>query len=441
MNTEELNLIISQTRDSGTVGAEFFKKLSECESIVLRGAGSFGSEIGRRLIDNGVSVDKLLYWDVRADNVTNLHGIPVVQPFSGNASKLETIIIHCIPNGSLSGSSIRTELLEHGFTNIIEGMPLFEAAFCEMDSNKGYDAKVCLNTTVCNWDSCGRLMHFMNSECESAPEDELLSFQVIAFVLSLKCTLSCTHCGEFINSYAKQNKDHHLPFDELKHDIDRFFDAVDTVGFVSVIGGEAFLHPEFDRIISLILEKKNFGVMGITTNGICKITEKHLSVLKNDRTRVIFSDYTKVLSKQQKKLFDDNVKKVRDYGIHYTVGEPVWVEPPSLRKQDFSEVVMTDMKQGCSSTITCQTIQNGKLYPCGVTPNVFELDVADYPSDYVSLDSVELRQDIKDLHARSFYHSCNHCAEGGGHLTHSGEQGYDSRYDHLLDGISIVDAR
>ena len=63
MNTEELNLIISQTRDSGTVGAEFFKKLSECESIVLRGAGSFGSEIGRRLIDNGVSVDKLLYWE------------------------------------------------------------------------------------------------------------------------------------------------------------------------------------------------------------------------------------------------------------------------------------------------------------------------------------------------------------------------------------------
>ena len=209
MNTEELNLIIDKTRDSGTVDAEFFKKLSECKNIILRGAGSFGSEVGRRLIENGVPVEQLLYWDVRADEASSLHGIPIAQPFSAEVNKLETVIIHCIPNGSLSGSSIRAELLEHGFTNIIEGMPLFEAAFCEMDDKKGYDSKVCLNTTVCNWDSCGRLMHFMNNESglESDGKSEPVSFQVIAFVLSLKCTLSCTHCGEFINSYAKQGKD------------------------------------------------------------------------------------------------------------------------------------------------------------------------------------------------------------------------------------------
>jgi hypothetical protein len=439
MNIEEFNTILNTTRKSGTLDERFFVELLKYQKIVLRGAGSFGHEIGRQLLLRNVPIDKILYWDIRADEIQEIQGIKVVQPFTHMLPTEKGVIIHCIPNGSLSGSSILAELNKRGYTNVINGMALFESAFCEMREETGYDPKICLKTTVCNWDNCDRLMHFVRKDCRNPnnPGSDRLEFQVIAFVLSLKCTLSCTHCGQYINTYALQNKAQHIPYKQIKHDIDQFFDAVDTVGFVSVIGGESFLHPDFDKIIAAILEKPNFGVLGITTNGVCKITQKHLNVLKNNRTRVIFSDYTSELTSAQKKLFEKNVKKVTDFGIHCTVGKPVWVTPPTLAEHNFSVATMESMKSGCNSAKTCQTVQQGKLYPCGISPVVHALDIGDYTTDYIDLSKKNVRQSIQKLHAQKHYQSCNHCSGGGEHLTHSGTQGYSRKYDHLLKEIQI----
>jgi len=443
MDISTLNSSLEATRLFGHLDKEFLNEFVKYEKIVLRGAGFFGSEIGKQLIQHGIPANKIQYWDVRAQELQYVNGIEVVMPYISSQNTDDILVIHCIPNGSLSGSSILKELKNAGFRNILDGMALFEAAFCEMDLEKGFDAEVCLNTKVCNWDACDRLMNFVERDCKNPKytEKELLSFQVIAFVLSLRCSLNCTHCGQYINTLAKRDMAHHIPVEQVIKDIDTFFDAIDTVAFVSVIGGEAFLHPDFDRIISKILEKQNFGVLGITTNGMCKITQKHLEVLKNNRTRVIFSDYTMVLTPQQKKLFDENVRKVAEFGIHYTVGQPVWTTPPTLKSQDFSLAHMTAMKAGCNSVKTCQTVQNGKLYPCGVTPYVDQLGVIEEFSDYIDLDGVDIRPKIKNLHAQSHYQSCNNCAGGGEHLDYAGRQGYDNRYDHLLEGINIVDLR
>ena len=433
---------LDETRQMGHLSSTFFDALKGYEKIILRGAGKFGTEIGHRLLEQGVPANKMVYWDVRAESIDNLLGIPVRFPFESDERQQQTLIIHCIPNGSLSGSTIRAELMKHGYKNILDGMALFEAGFCQMRSDTGYDSEVCLNTSVCNWDACDRLMHFVKRDRANphlTETDGRLAFQVMAFVLSLKCTLSCTHCGQFINTYEQQNKAKHIPLEQLKHDIDRFFDHIDTVGFVSVIGGESLLHPDFAEVINHIMTKPNFGVLGVTTNGVCKLTEVNLSALKNSRTRLIFSDYTTVLTDKQKSLFERNVKKAREYGVNVTVGAPVWAEPPSLQSMGFNESEMTHMKTHCNSHKTCQTIQNGRLYPCGIAPVVHELDVGVYETDFISLDEDDLRQKLIELQTRPFYHSCEHCGDGGKHLAHSGEQhGYHSRYNHMLKGIEIV---
>lgn len=441
MNAEILKAKLEEVRLTSTVDDDFFEQLHQFERIILRGAGNFGSEIGLKLLEFGIPKEKLLFWDIRADELPERHGIKVTKPFISSEPSDAILIIHCIPNGSLSGSTILTEMHQHGYSNILDGMALFESAFCLMRSDTGYDAKNCLNTEVCNWTNCDRLLAFSERDCgnpKKTDTDDLLSFQVMDVFVSSKCTLGCKDCGAYMNVYAEQESAKHISFEQIKHDVDVFFDAIDTVGFLSIIGGEPFLHPKFSLIISHLLEKPNFAVMGITTSGICKISNEDLKVLKNDRTRVIFSDYTHGLTDKQKRLFAENIQKVKEFGIHYTVGEPVWATTPSLKHHDCSTSELKSMKDNCTSTKTCQALLNGRLYPCSTTLAVHELNVDEYDTDYISLDSPNLREAIKELHNQESYGSCSRCTDGGAAVSRSGVQARDSRFDHVLEGISIA---
>ncbi len=441
MNAQILKNELETVRLTDTVHEHFFEKLKTFEKVILRGAGGFGNEIGSQLLKHGLKASQLVYWDIRASEIKQLHGINVVEPFTTIEEKDKTLIIHCIPNGSLSGSTILREMHEQGYTEIIDGMALFESAFCKMRAETGYEAKNCLETTVCNWTNCERLLAFSERDCGNANlkgSNDVLSFQVMDIFMSFKCTLGCKDCGAYMNVYADKGLDQHVSYEQITHDMDLFFDAIDTVAFVSVVGGEPFLHPQFSQVIEKILEKPNFGVLGITTSGICKISDKALKVLKNERTRVIFSDYTQALTEKQQALFNENVKKVSEYGIYYTVGEPVWATTPSLSHTECSDEQLVSMKQNCTSTKTCQALLNGRLYPCSTTLAIHELHADDYSLDYISLDSKNLRETIKALHNQPYYESCKRCTDGGVQVEQSGIQARDRRFDHLLDGIHIA---
>lgn len=417
--------------------AKMFSYLDSFDAIILRGAGVFGSEIGKKLLEFGVPNTKIIYWDLRAAELTSIHGIAVNLPFDEKFNIDKTIIINCIPNGIQAGSSVLSELQSNGYIHCLSGMALYEAVFCQMNSKTGFNARHCLDSKACNWCCCEKLMNVLQQDCKARKlndfEDEL-TFSVATFVISLKCTLQCRHCGQYINSYKKTDKIN-FHAERIKRDMDLFFDAVDSVGFVSIIGGEPFLHPDLSEIINYLLNKKNFGMIGITTNGICKITSEHLTTLQNDRTRVIFSNYCNVLSDAQKNLFDTNVNKVKNAGINYTIGIPLWGLPPTLKKQSLADDIKLSMKSNCSAVKTCQIIQNGIYYPCSSTASVHTHAVADYASEYVILDNAEtslaLRKQIMAANNLPFYQSCEHCADGGGHLLHAGDQGIDERYSHI----------
>ncbi len=54
------------------------------------------------------------------------------------------------------------------------------------------------------------------------------------------------------------NKRIDVPTDRILEDIDKFFDAMDSVGTVTVMGGEPFMHPDLSIIIRKLLEKEKF---------------------------------------------------------------------------------------------------------------------------------------------------------------------------------------
>ncbi len=47
-----------------------------------------------------------------------------------------------------------------------------------------------------------------------------------------------------------------VKFKQIASDIDKFFAAMDSVGTVTIMGGEPFMHPDLSKIVNKLLEKK-----------------------------------------------------------------------------------------------------------------------------------------------------------------------------------------
>lgn len=85
-----------------------------------------------------------------------------------------------------------------------------------------------------------------------------------------RCNLTCTYC--YSNFYKRHNND--IPFATICGIVDAFYEL--GVIEVSLIGGEPFLHPEFDRIVYYIKQK---GLICSTvTNGY--FLQNHISAVK-----------------------------------------------------------------------------------------------------------------------------------------------------------------
>jgi len=91
--------------------------------------------------------------------------------------------------------------------------------------------------------------------------------------ITSKCNLDCVHCFS-----RKDNVDRHLSLDELNS----IFDQLEEIGVfeVRINGGETFLHPDIDKILT-ILKEKHFRKV-ILTNGTLLDDKKVESLKKSN---------------------------------------------------------------------------------------------------------------------------------------------------------------
>lgn len=80
---DELDKIISAGRKGEVIDiVRLQQQLGSYDKIVLRGAGAFGSELGKHLARFDSLREKLIYWDIRSPELQTLHGIEVASPYS-----------------------------------------------------------------------------------------------------------------------------------------------------------------------------------------------------------------------------------------------------------------------------------------------------------------------------------------------------------------------
>lgn len=389
------------------------------KNIVLWGAGNSGTQIGDKLKSLGLRIT--CFWDRRHEELREVSGVKVLPAFTGGFAVEETLVIICITNGSLGDGWQAGELTEKGFRNYMQGVRLYEALICPFKKGDEIIHEICLNNSVCSMCNCKKYIDMIPRNPHSDGRE--IAIQVATVILTKACSLDCKYCGQRLGEYSKDEQSRFFELDALKRDFDRFMENVDSVGMVSIIGGEPFLHPDVTEFVLHCLKYKHFGALNITTNGICKITEEMLRKLKNPRVKITFSDYSQFLSDKQKELLNKNISLVKSSGINLGVGVPVWAMPGDIERFDYAEEDMSARKAGCDSTRLASAIVDGYFVPCTLAEVTRGLKILDLPDDYVDL-TVEdnLRERIYNCLNKPYYETCRYCSRVGGASIPAGEQ-------------------
>ncbi len=390
--------------------------LNGFKRLYIWGAGNLGSEIGKKLLEMGVTV--AAYWDARAASMSPVHGVEVIEPFQTAASIEDTAMVFCITSSFVQDHCL-AEAHGRGFKNVVRGDHLYEGLVCTFNDEDRF--KVCRDATGCDVYTClkNETFHKRYLGVDRIPPKERLYFKNITFVINQICSLKCKYCYSYTNAYSKDRRVN-FPVEQILSDIDATFDAIDGVKIVPLIGGETFLHPDLDLIVRKFLEKKNIGILNVTTNGICKIRDKDLAVLQDPRIQVVFSNYKCSLSADKCEIFDKNVTRVQKSGARVIVlnETPQWQIPTTLWDKNYRLAVMKAKRKICLSPLICKYVKNGKFFPCTVADSIYNIGVADYPEDYIELDPKLSRKDVRAaihrLLNRPYFDSCRHCEGEGG---------------------------
>ncbi|SDB60294.1 radical SAM protein [Butyrivibrio sp. INlla16] len=374
------------------------------ENVIIWGAGNLGTALGKAFLGHGLNIS--VYWDMDYENIKLCNGIAVTEPFSGDHNKDNTLIVIGIVNGTLSHTWQKGVLESKGYYNYLFGMQTYEAIACKEEIGKPFDVRECVNTSICNFNTCKRYMNIVRNGREKTG----LTVQVLEIILSSRCTLDCKYCGQQAGETKRRfpEKYRDYPAEDIKHSIDVVMDRLDAVGTFSIIGGEAFIHPKFAEILKHCLTKDNVAIISITTNGVCDMSEELLNEIKNDKIKINFSNYTDSLSDMQKKLFHENVERVKRAGIACNISTPIWViNTDELRDNpDFRDETLDNRKSAC---VFGPSIAGKYLYACPQTERQFRMEVHDVEDDIIDLNNEKgLTDRLRELLNKTHYTACQY---------------------------------
>ncbi len=400
---------------------EMVKYIRSFKRVVIWGGSYLGKAVYDYLKSQHIEIES--FWDLRSESIAQELEVPCVQPFS-HKPESDLLIIFCIGNNVIR-HLLLGELQSKGYANVIRGDFLYMGAICPFDKTTSIQSSQCQGSMCCRSIFCQRLSNIVKSR--SKEENPLHMFS-ITFIINQRCSLKCKYCTSYMNEYPNKEKVD-IPFARISDDIDRFFDAMDSVGTVTVMGGEPFMHPDLSKIIRKLLTKPNFGLVSIATSGTWPIKEEQLIGLDDERVNVSFSNYKHAINENQIKVMDKNIELIKSHGISYTVGVtiPEWAVPSTLYDLNRTEAEMIRKKKNCVQPPRCMQVKNGRLHPCDFGTALYSLGLGRYEMDYVDVanspNRLDLKEKIRAFIDQPYYRVCGHC-HSMGLTSKAAEQGY-----------------
>lgn len=243
-----------------------------------------------------------------------------------------------------------------------------------------------------------------------------IEFSRVGFNITYRCTLKCKLCLTFTPYWPHPAP--HYPYEEIKRQIEHFFDIAETVGIISITGGEPLLHPDLLKIIDLIgVYRDRIGRIDLVTNGTMVPSKELARMLKKLDCRVILDDYGESLSTKVEKAEE----VLRAENVNYQIRDETyyggWVDLLHYLEEPRTEEEARELFARCkqANEMRCNPVINGKIYVCG--PCEFytrEGAVSEDPAYYIDLleepwDADAQRKKALDFLRLDYMAACKRC--------------------------------
>lgn len=221
------------------------------ESVIIWGSAGLGQAIGRFLEEQHVK--NLIYWDQRYQEIGPIKGRRIQAPFSEEYDRNTTLVMYSIPNHVIM-RELMNDLKTNGYLHVIRGDIFYSGTLCPYCNGSTPDAKKCWMAGECRSVICKRLQNITRYRSDS----EKIELTYNCFIINSVCNLNCRDCVQYINNYP-DNKHVNIPTDHIVRDIHAWLDLIDSVGTISTMGGETFMHPGIAEIAKAFSMHSNFG--------------------------------------------------------------------------------------------------------------------------------------------------------------------------------------
>lgn len=387
------------------------KYIQSFDKVVIWGSAGLGQAIGKFLENNNVK--DLQYWDQRYEEIGSIGEHKVDAPFGKEYDRDHTLVIYSIPNHVIM-KNLLGMLEKHGYCHVIRGDILYSGILCPYENGDMPSAERCWMRGECRSVICQRLQSITQSRnCIQKP-GKRIDLTYNCFIINSLCNLGCTHCVQYMNTYPV-DKRINIPVENICRDIDAWLEMIDSVGTISVMGGETFMHPDIAKIAQKFSEHDNFGFVSFPTNGLYPIKPEQLEGIDDPRVVIAFGSYQHVASEKQLEIYKNNIELVKSYGIGYTESRhlPTWVVPTGLWRCSDDISYMEQKKLSCPMPPRNLQIRDGKIHVCDRGVALYAMGVADYPEDYFLLDEempLDRKRDLfRAFIEKPYYQTCGHC--------------------------------
>ena len=221
-------------------------------------------------------------------------------------------------------------------------------------------------------------------------------------VLTTRCTLKCDRCSSLMPEYT-QPKD--IETFILLRSMQRLFDNVDYIGRMEVLGGEPFLHPQWDMVVETLAKSDKVFQIDIVTNGTIVPPDAMLNRIKYPHVRLSVNNYGRLSSK-----YESLIVKCKQLGINCLAHKHwKWAELGDFRFRCKTVEQLTNLFKACSNS-ACTEIIDGKMYRCSRSSHGATLGIVPYTeNDYVDLLSQPTREGLIEFFKKPFVTACNYC--------------------------------
>lgn len=146
---------------------------------------------------------------------------------------------------------------------------------------------------------------------------QMVFFASESILPSCVCNLNCRDCLNF-TPYIKNPMIYGI--DEMKEDVDCFFNAVDLIYRFQITGGEPLLYPNLKELITYIDYKYRSKIMRLetVTNGTVVPEDELCEFIADHHVFVFLDDYTMSLSGEKKNNRVIVENKFKKYNVEYS---------------------------------------------------------------------------------------------------------------------------